>query len=153
MLTMLRLIDAWFSLPSNFSVLGFPSMPKLFTTMYVTERNFPQQALELPFSVFTLVLKSLRAQTSRSFLISSVQKSLLVFSNVSTDSLFFWCLITVIIIVHYSFVLAITQARWGITSSELLIYMFSGILIITSLFFFYSSVIFHSHFLPRVPLS
>lgn len=88
MLTMLRLIDAWFSLPSNFSVLGFPSMPKLFTTMYVTERNFPQQALELPFSVFTLVLKSLRAQTSRSFLISSVQKSLLVFSNVSTDSFF-----------------------------------------------------------------
>lgn len=68
-------------------VLGFPSMPKLFTVMYVTERNFPQQALELPFTVFTLVLKSLRVQTSRSFLISNVQKSLLVFSNVSTGSL------------------------------------------------------------------
>lgn len=134
-------------LQASLFVLGFPIMPALFTAMYVTERNFPQQALELPFSVFTLMLKSLRVQTSGSFLISSVQKFLLVFSNVSTDSFFFWCLITVIIIVHYSIVLAITLTRWGITSSELLIYMFSGILIIIPLFSFYSSIIFHSHFL------
>lgn len=78
-----------FYFQASLFVLGFSSMPKLFTAMYVTERNFPQQALELSFSVFTLMLKSLRVQTSRSFLISSVQKSLLVLSNVSTDSLFF----------------------------------------------------------------
>ena len=65
-------------LQASMFVLGFPSMPKLFTMKYVTERNFPQQALELPFSVFTLMLKSLKVQTSKSFLISSVQKALLV---------------------------------------------------------------------------
>lgn len=74
-------------LQASMFVLGFPCMPKLFTMMYVTERNFPQRALELPFSVFTLVLKSLRVQTSRSFFNIKYTEVLLVFSNVSTASL------------------------------------------------------------------
>lgn len=40
------------------SVLGFLSMPELLARVGVTQRNLPQQALELSFSVFNLVLKT-----------------------------------------------------------------------------------------------
>lgn len=40
------------------AVLGFLSLPELFTRVGVTKRNLPQHALELSFSVFDLVLKT-----------------------------------------------------------------------------------------------
>lgn len=59
-LIMVRLVG-WrarftFKLPAP--VLGFLSMPELFTRVGVTKRNLLGQALELSFSVFNLVLKT-----------------------------------------------------------------------------------------------